>query len=50
LQVYALIGDFAEAQDVVHEAFARVLVRPGRLDNPEAWLRARCSKRISRAG
>jgi DNA-directed RNA polymerase specialized sigma24 family protein len=41
-QVYALTGDFAEAQDVVQEAFARELGRPGRLvrtDNPEAWLR-----------
>jgi RNA polymerase sigma-70 factor (sigma-E family) len=41
-QLYALTGDFGEAQDVVHEAFARALSRPGRLrhvDNPEAWLR-----------
>jgi RNA polymerase sigma-70 factor (ECF subfamily) len=41
-QLYALTGDFGEAQDVVHEAFAKALVRPGRLarmDNPEAWLR-----------
>jgi DNA-directed RNA polymerase specialized sigma24 family protein len=41
-QVYALTGDFAEAQDVVQEAFARALVRQRRfaqLDNPEAWLR-----------
>jgi RNA polymerase sigma-70 factor (ECF subfamily) len=40
-QVYAFTGDFAEAQDVVHEAFARALGQPGRLrrvDNPEAWL------------
>ncbi|GAA5188589.1 SigE family RNA polymerase sigma factor [Rugosimonospora acidiphila] len=41
-QLYALTGDFGEAQDVVHEAFAKALVRPGQLaraDNPEAWLR-----------
>lgn len=41
-QLYALTGDFGEAQDLVHEAFARALSRPGRLrqvDNPEAWLR-----------
>jgi RNA polymerase sigma-70 factor (ECF subfamily) len=41
-QVYAMIGDLAEAQDAVQEAFARALTRPGRLrrlDNPEAWLR-----------
>lgn len=41
-QVYAMTGDFAEAQDVVQEAFARALARSGqfrRVDNPEAWLR-----------
>jgi RNA polymerase sigma-70 factor (sigma-E family) len=41
-QLYAITGDFAEAQDVVQEAFARALTRPGRfaeLANPEAWLR-----------
>jgi RNA polymerase sigma-70 factor (ECF subfamily) len=41
-QLYAMTGDFAEAQDVVQEAFVRALARPGRLrqvDNPEAWLR-----------
>jgi RNA polymerase sigma factor (sigma-70 family) len=41
-QLFAVTGDFAEAQDAVHEAFVRALVRRGRLhqvDNPEAWLR-----------
>ncbi|GIF63376.1 RNA polymerase sigma24 factor [Asanoa ishikariensis] len=41
-QMFGLTGDYAEAQDAVHEAFARVLARPARLrgvDNPEAWLR-----------
>jgi RNA polymerase sigma factor (sigma-70 family) len=41
-QLYGLTGDFGEAQDLVHEAFAKALARPGRLrriDNPEAWLR-----------
>jgi len=41
-QLYGLTGDFAEAQDVVQEAFARALARPSRLrdvDDPEAWLR-----------
>ena len=41
-QLYALTGDFAEAQDVVQEAFARALVhrrRFAQVDNPEAWLR-----------
>jgi RNA polymerase sigma-70 factor (sigma-E family) len=42
LQVYPLTGDLAEAQDVVQEAFVRLLAKPRRvatLDNPEAWLR-----------
>ncbi|HEY6593891.1 MAG TPA: sigma factor [Asanoa sp.] len=41
-QLYGLTGDFAEAQDVVQEAFARALGRPSRLrdvNDPEAWLR-----------
>ncbi|RZU75708.1 RNA polymerase sigma-70 factor (ECF subfamily) [Micromonospora kangleipakensis] len=41
-QVYAMTGDYAEAQDVVQEAFVRALARPGQLrqvENPEAWLR-----------
>lgn len=41
-QVYAMTGDYAEAQDAVQDAFARELGHPGRLarvDNPEAWLR-----------
>jgi RNA polymerase sigma-70 factor (ECF subfamily) len=41
-QVYAFTADLAEAQDVVQEAFARALARPGGLtdiDSPEAWLR-----------
>jgi RNA polymerase sigma-70 factor (ECF subfamily) len=40
--LYGLTGDFAEAEDAVHEAFARALSRPGqlrRVDSPEAWLR-----------
>jgi RNA polymerase sigma factor (sigma-70 family) len=41
-QLFALTGNYAEAQDVVQEAFAKALVHPGRLarvDNPESWLR-----------
>lgn len=41
-QAYALTGDLAEAQDVVQEAFARVLARPrGFLaaTDPARWLR-----------
>ena len=39
---YGLIGDLEEAQDLVQEAYARALARPGRfvrLDSQEAWLR-----------
>lgn len=41
LQVAALTGDLAEAEDVVQEAFVRAMGKWGRLrayDNPEAWL------------
>lgn len=41
VQVYGLTGDYAGAQDVVHEAFARALTAPSNfdeLDNPRAWL------------
>ena len=40
--LYALTGDFSEAQDLVQEAYARALARPRLfLDvaDPEAWLR-----------
>lgn len=40
--VYAATGDFAEAQDVVQEAYACALGRPRQfaaLDDPRAWLR-----------
>jgi RNA polymerase sigma-70 factor (ECF subfamily) len=40
--VAAVMGDRAEAEDVVQEAFARALARWGRLggyDLPEAWVR-----------
>jgi RNA polymerase sigma-70 factor (sigma-E family) len=42
LQLYPLTGDLGEAQDVVQEAFVRLIASPRRaatLDNPEAWLR-----------
>ena len=42
-QVYAVTADISEAQDAVQEAFVRALAAPrmfGRVDNPEAWLRA----------
>jgi RNA polymerase sigma factor (sigma-70 family) len=41
-QLFALTGDYSDAQDVVQEAFAKALVHPGRLtrfENPESWLR-----------
>ncbi|GIE28266.1 RNA polymerase sigma24 factor [Actinoplanes italicus] len=42
IQVYGLVGDLAEAEDAVHEAFARVLASPRsflRADDAERWLR-----------
>ncbi len=41
-QVFGLVGDLAEAEDAVHEAFARVLAAPRsflRADDAERWLR-----------
>jgi RNA polymerase sigma-70 factor (ECF subfamily) len=41
-QVFGLVGDLAEAEDAVQEAFARVLARPRSFlaaDDPERWLR-----------
>ncbi|MEV5764889.1 sigma-70 family RNA polymerase sigma factor [Micromonospora sp. NPDC052213] len=41
-QLFAITGDYAEAQDVVQDAFVRALARPGRfgqVEHPEAWLR-----------
>lgn len=41
-QLYGLTGDLPEAQDVVHEAYARALASPARfldLNDPEKWLR-----------
>ena len=42
VQMLALCGDQATAEDAVQEAFVKALgmgTRLGRLDNPEAWLR-----------
>ncbi|MEV3856016.1 SigE family RNA polymerase sigma factor [Streptomyces sp. NPDC050095] len=41
-QLYVMLGDLQEAQDVVQEAFVRAWSRRGRLDResaPEAWIR-----------
>jgi DNA-directed RNA polymerase specialized sigma24 family protein len=53
--VYTLTRDLPEAQDVVHEAYARALAHPARfveLRDPQAWLltvasahRLRCRRR-----
>ena len=42
VQMYGVVGDFAEAEDLVQEAFVRASAAGGRfrrVDNPEAWLR-----------
>jgi RNA polymerase sigma-70 factor (ECF subfamily) len=42
VQMYGVVGDFAEAEDVVQEAFVRASAAGGRfrrVENPEAWLR-----------
>jgi len=42
LQLYAYLGDLAEAQDAVQDAFCRAYerwARIGRYDNPVAWVR-----------
>lgn len=42
LQLYPVTGDLGEAQEVVQDAFVKLLSSPGRvatLENPEAWLR-----------
>jgi RNA polymerase sigma-70 factor (sigma-E family) len=42
VQLYAVVGDIGEAQEIVQEAFVRALLAPRRfaeLDSPEAWLR-----------
>jgi RNA polymerase sigma-70 factor, ECF subfamily len=41
-QLYAMTGDYCEAQDAVQEAFVRGWARRGRIDRdqaPEAWVR-----------
>src|SRR5215469_7529386 len=48
-QLYALIGDLAEAEDAVQEAYARAWQRRGKLStygDPEGWVRT-VSYRIS---
>ena len=42
VQMYAVVGNYAEAEDLVQEAFVRASAAGGRfrrVDNPEAWLR-----------
>ncbi|MEH0845098.1 SigE family RNA polymerase sigma factor [Micromonospora sp. CPCC 205711] len=42
VQLYAYLGDHAEAQDLTQEAFCRLLERWGRVsgyDDPSAWVR-----------
>jgi RNA polymerase sigma-70 factor (ECF subfamily) len=42
VQMYGVVGDLGEAEDLVQEAFVRASAAGGRfrrVDNPEAWLR-----------
>jgi RNA polymerase sigma-70 factor, ECF subfamily len=42
VQMYGVVGNFSEAEDLVQEAFVRASAAGGRfrrVDNPEAWLR-----------
>jgi RNA polymerase sigma-70 factor (ECF subfamily) len=42
VQLYGVVGDFGEAEDLVQEAFVKASAAGGRfrrVDNPEAWLR-----------
>ena len=42
IQLYGVIGDLAEAEDIVQEAFVRAVAAGGSFNetaNPEAWLR-----------
>ena len=42
VQMYGVVGDLGEAEDLVQEAFVRAAAagrRFTRVDNPEAWLR-----------
>ncbi|WP_203712138.1 sigma factor, partial [Asanoa siamensis] len=42
VQLHPVTGDLGEAQEVVQEAFVKLLAAPAQvaaLDNPEAWLR-----------
>ena len=51
VQVYAVTGDLAEAQEAVQEAFVRAIAakgRFGRLANPESWL-CRVAINVSRS-
>lgn len=49
VQIVALTGDLADAEDAVQEAFVRALAQGRRfvsLDNPEAWLRTVALNRV----
>jgi RNA polymerase sigma-70 factor (ECF subfamily) len=42
VQIYAICGDLAQAEDAVQDAFVTALRKPSRLErvhNPEAWVR-----------
>jgi RNA polymerase sigma-70 factor (ECF subfamily) len=49
VQIYAICGDLAEAEDAVQDAFVTALRKQSRLarvNNPEAWVRAVALNRV----
>src|SRR6186997_3229410 len=49
IQIYAICGDLAEAEDAVQDAFVTALRKQSRLariNNPEAWVRAVALNRV----
>ncbi len=53
VQIYAICGDLAEAEDAVQDAFVTALRKRSqlaRLNNPEAWVRTVALNSVRHAG
>lgn len=51
VQLYAICGDLAQAEDAVQESFVAALRKPrqfARVDNPEAWVRTTAINHLRR--